>query len=601
MDGSCNYDASTSATGDVTNESDNCSTGLNATYADATAPGSTPSSVIITRTWSLVDNCGNAAANQVQTITVVDNTAPTVTAPANISVNTDAGQCYATVAALGTPVTGDNCGVATVTDNRAANNQYVIGTHTITWTVVDINGNTSTATQTIEVINTLPALGEIIGTDTACVAYAAGSTTFSVAPVSDGINPTTYTWTVPTGMTIVSGQGTNSITVSWTSITVDPTIKGTLSVIAQSVCASRTASTYVVYSSTAPVTPPSISGPTRLCPGDNGTYSIALVSRASSYTWTAPAGVTITSGQGTNVINVLVGAGYTGGNFTVSAVNTCGASPVRTRSTVLNTPATPGAISGQSAGVCGSTITYSIAAVSGANSYSWSVSGGTINGSNSGSSVSVTWDGTGASGSIAVASVNNCGSSSARSLTISKSPARPGTITGTTTPCGGTTQAYGVTTVAGASSYVWTVTAGGAIASGAGTKDVTISWSTGVTIAQTVTVRTVNSCGTSTNRTATVNIQSCPREAMEVGTILSMTAFPNPANDFVNIHFETANVAEYAVRLMDMSGRTISNETGESTQGLNQVTFGVGELSSGVYFIVLDHDGNRQTLRLMVE
>jgi hypothetical protein len=551
---------------------------------------------------TVTDASGNTSSCT-STVTVVDAIAPAATAPSNIIVSTDPGQCYATVSNLGTPVTSDNCGVASVTNNAPGNSQYSASgsPHTVTWTVVDNSGNTTTVTQTIEVTNTLPALGEIIGTDTACVAYAAGSTTFSVAPVSDGINPTTYTWTVPTGMTIVSGQGTNSITVSWTSISVDPTIKGNLSVIAQSVCASRTASTYVVYSSTAPVTPPSISGPTRLCPGDNGTYSIALVARASSYTWTAPTGVTITSGQGTNVINVLVGAGYTGGNFTVSAVNTCGASPVRTRSTVLNTPATPGTISGQSAGVCGSTITYSIAAVSGANSYSWSVSGGTINGSNSGSSVSVTWDGTGATGSIAVASVNNCGSSSARSLTISKSPARPGTITGTTTPCGGTTQAYGVTTVAGASSYVWTVTAGGAIASGAGTKDVTISWSTGVTIAQTVTVRTVNSCGTSTNRTATVNIQSCPREAMEVGTILSMTAFPNPANDFVNIHFETANVAEYAVRLMDMSGRTISNETGESTQGLNQVTFGVGELSSGVYFIVLDHDGNRQTLRLMVE
>ncbi|WP_275126058.1 PKD domain-containing protein, partial [Zhouia amylolytica] len=69
-DASCNYDASVAQTGDVTNEADNCSTGLNATFSDVISPGSCEGSFVITRTWSLSDNCGNDAADQVQTITV---------------------------------------------------------------------------------------------------------------------------------------------------------------------------------------------------------------------------------------------------------------------------------------------------------------------------------------------------------------------------------------------------------------------------------------------------------------------------------------------------------------------------------------------------
>ena len=69
----CAYEAGVGVTGDVTNESDNCATGLNATYTDNIVDGSCACSHIITRTWSLVDACGNAAANQVQTISVLSN------------------------------------------------------------------------------------------------------------------------------------------------------------------------------------------------------------------------------------------------------------------------------------------------------------------------------------------------------------------------------------------------------------------------------------------------------------------------------------------------------------------------------------------------
>src|SRR5690606_35286620 len=46
-------------TGDVTDETDNCSSDLEATYTDSIAVGNCPNESVITRTWSSTDACGN--------------------------------------------------------------------------------------------------------------------------------------------------------------------------------------------------------------------------------------------------------------------------------------------------------------------------------------------------------------------------------------------------------------------------------------------------------------------------------------------------------------------------------------------------------------
>jgi hypothetical protein len=82
-------------------------------------------------------------------VVVEDNEAPTISCPAAITVDTDAGVCTATEPDLGTPTTDDNCGVAEVTND--APEEFPVGTTTVIFTVIDLSDNTATCVQTVEV------------------------------------------------------------------------------------------------------------------------------------------------------------------------------------------------------------------------------------------------------------------------------------------------------------------------------------------------------------------------------------------------------------------------------------------------------------------
>jgi hypothetical protein len=111
------------------------------------APATFPTGETIV-TWTATDKAGNSASCT-QKVTVNDTELPTITCPAAASADTDAGQCYATGVALGTPTTADNCGVASVTNDAPA--QFPKGVTTVTWTVADTSGNTATCAQTVTV------------------------------------------------------------------------------------------------------------------------------------------------------------------------------------------------------------------------------------------------------------------------------------------------------------------------------------------------------------------------------------------------------------------------------------------------------------------
>src|SRR5512133_3572952 len=129
---------------------DNCDATPVITYADATN-NTNPCSVVITRTWTATDNCGNASTcNQV--ITVVDVTAPVITCPADVTVNCEDP---ITPAALGTATALDNCDATPeITYTDAINNTYTYtATTEISTTATDDSAPACTCNQVITVVD----------------------------------------------------------------------------------------------------------------------------------------------------------------------------------------------------------------------------------------------------------------------------------------------------------------------------------------------------------------------------------------------------------------------------------------------------------------
>jgi hypothetical protein len=117
-----------------------------------------------TITYSVTDNAGHTV-NATQKVTVVDNTLPVVTPPANVTAYTGPGatSCDTVVsnAVIGSASASDNCpGIGAISRTGVpAGNVFPVGTTTINYSVTDAHGNIGTATQTVTVIdNTVPVI-----------------------------------------------------------------------------------------------------------------------------------------------------------------------------------------------------------------------------------------------------------------------------------------------------------------------------------------------------------------------------------------------------------------------------------------------------------
>ena len=116
---------------------------------DETIESGCGSSYVMTRVWTATDACGNSSTAQ-QVITVVDTSAPVLTIPADYTA--ECSNEHPMEAATAT----DNCGEIVIdlveeTTQGSCTGEYTI---TRTFTATDDCGNSTSATQTINIIDT---------------------------------------------------------------------------------------------------------------------------------------------------------------------------------------------------------------------------------------------------------------------------------------------------------------------------------------------------------------------------------------------------------------------------------------------------------------
>ncbi len=103
-------------------------------------------------TWTITDAGGVSQCQQ--TMTVIENVPPTITCPANVTVNANPGQCFAAPVNLGQPQAADDCSAVSVVNNAPA--RFPVGETIVTWTASDAAGNSNTCTQTVTVLDNQP-------------------------------------------------------------------------------------------------------------------------------------------------------------------------------------------------------------------------------------------------------------------------------------------------------------------------------------------------------------------------------------------------------------------------------------------------------------
>lgn len=261
-----------------------------------------------------------------------------------------------------------------------------------------INGCTGTDTVAI-IVDPLPnAPFPLNGPSIACV----GSTLNYF--VNNNPNVNTYHWTVPAGASIVSGQGTHSIMVNFSSTFSN----GQVCVVAQKGDCMSAARCKNVVKQTA-IQPGAIQGIlSGHCVTSGATVSVNPVNYAVSYNWTPPAGLTITAGQGTPNITFSTAQGFKSGQLCVTSNNGCMNSTPRC-GTIYATPAKP-IITGPSSVCAGQPgVPYQASASSGATQYIWGAPSGSsiVAGQNTTSTV-INFGST--AGNVTCTAKNACGS-----------------------------------------------------------------------------------------------------------------------------------------------------------------------------------------------
>jgi hypothetical protein len=266
-------------------------------------------------------------------------------------------------------------------------------------------------------LNPLP-VPVISGPDLACVTH---SYTYITAS-----GMTDYTWTVSAGGQIMSGSGTNSISVKWNGTGSQYVM---VTYTSQFGCPAAAPTTLNV--AVGNLTTPSITGSNLMCV-NSGWYVYTTQQGYNSYVWTVSQGGAIVSGQGTYQIEVnWTSPGSK--TVTVNYANEYGCSansPASFAVTVLGMPGNAGPVNGTHELCAGTTyVSYNTPPIQNAENYIWMLPpGASIVEGNNTNHIKVDFATDAQSGNILVYGENLCGagqSSQPFQLTVNPVPETP--------------------------------------------------------------------------------------------------------------------------------------------------------------------------------
>ena len=295
----------------------------------------------------------------------------------------------------------------------------------------------------------------------------------------------------------------------------------------------------------------------------------------TNYLWSVSSGGTITSGTGTNVINVTWNTiGFE--TVSVSYANATGCSPIEPTFFNVNVstqPTSAGSISG-TPNVCEGIqgIVYTVPTISNASTYNWSVpAGATISSGSTTDSITVDFAVGAASGNIFVNGVNACGSganSPTYSVTVNPIPATP------------VISLHGDTLESSANSGNQWYFEGVAITGATGQQHIAVNKGN-----YTVVV-TLDNCSSSvSNIILVLEVSIKENELANTAEI-----YPNPNNGIFNINFKSGHKNDCKVEIYTIQGSLIFNKVINVFDGSNQID--MSDVPSGIYTIVLTNREN---------
>jgi|GEM_PF-1581600 len=425
-------------------------------------------------------------------------------------------------------------------------------------------------------------------------AYVCNNTSGKAYSIDAVAGATGYTWTVPSGATITSGQGTKSIKVSFGSTAAN----GNICVYATVPCGNGPSSCIPVRMVTAkPAVPSAILGSIYTCLGVTPkVYSCPTVLNATGYTWTVPANAVILSGQGTHLITVDFNSSFTSGPIKVAAFNCKGTSSSQSLD-VYSKPVAP-TVSGLTVGVCpGSTQTYTITTIAGATGFKWyAPSNASISGSQFNSSATLIFNANYVKDTLFAEVSNYCGVSPKTSVIVKTVPNIPSSISGPVSVCANQNGVgYSISPVNGATSYQWTVPSGATIASGQNTTSVSVNFGT---TAGNVKVRSGNACGYSVYRNKAIAI-TC-REGESTADDL-FAIFPNPATDMLTVLLNYTGPGPIKIVLTDVTGRIMMQKNISHLEDGKLEIIDISEYSPGYYFLKVETVKNIHLEKVLIE